>query len=126
MLSAFLVMCKIEGCQGKTVARGLCAKHYMRVRRTGDPAVTGKRGRPREQNVHMAMAREVWDENWSERTMARFAAATWNLDQCSAEASVKVWESCRRPNGTTNVSLLLERSIELWWLEHPPARQRKA
>ena len=35
-------MCKIEGCSGKAVARGLCAMHYMRVRRTGDPALTGK------------------------------------------------------------------------------------
>jgi hypothetical protein len=30
------VMCNIDGCQGKAVGRGLCAKHYMRARRNGD------------------------------------------------------------------------------------------
>src|SRR6516165_1703534 len=29
--------CRIEGCAGKHLARGLCRKHYSRLRRTGDP-----------------------------------------------------------------------------------------
>jgi DNA-binding response OmpR family regulator len=40
-------MCTIEGCDRKSVALGLCAKHYMRARRTGDPAQTHKPGRKR-------------------------------------------------------------------------------
>jgi DNA-binding response OmpR family regulator len=41
-------MCTIEGCDRKPVARGLCAKHYMRARRTGDPTQTHKPGRKRD------------------------------------------------------------------------------
>jgi len=111
-------MCQITGCQGKVVARGLCAKHYARARRTGDPHRAGKPGRPREQNMYMDMARDLSGGTWSPRTVARYATAMENLDQCSAEARVKAFESCHRPNGTINVSQLLKRSIELWWLEH--------
>jgi len=28
--------CRIEGCAGKHLARGLCRKHYSRLRRTGE------------------------------------------------------------------------------------------
>jgi hypothetical protein len=38
--------CKIEGCEGKAVAKGLCAKHYMRQRRSGDAETVKKAGRP--------------------------------------------------------------------------------
>jgi hypothetical protein len=37
-------MCTIAGCDGKAVSNGLCAKHYMRLRRTGDPNVTRRPG----------------------------------------------------------------------------------
>jgi hypothetical protein len=39
-------MCRIEGCDAKPVAKGLCAKHYMRQRRQGSPDKVGKPGRP--------------------------------------------------------------------------------
>jgi hypothetical protein len=35
---------KIEDCSSKAVAGGMCAKHYMRVRRTDDPTVRSKPG----------------------------------------------------------------------------------
>jgi hypothetical protein len=112
-------MCKITGCQGKVVAQGLCAKHYMRKRRTGDPAKTSKPGRPREQNIHLYFAKDVWAPHASPRTQARCAAAFHNLDQCSAEARVEVLKSCTRPNGSINVSRLLALSLDLWDREHP-------
>jgi hypothetical protein len=31
--------CRIEGCEGKPVGKGLCWKHYQRQRRHGDPSV---------------------------------------------------------------------------------------
>jgi hypothetical protein len=37
-------MCEISGCPNPAIAQGLCAKHYMRQRRTGDPTVTRKPG----------------------------------------------------------------------------------
>jgi hypothetical protein len=33
-------MCLVDGCDKKPIAKGLCAKHYMRQRRTGDPTLT--------------------------------------------------------------------------------------
>jgi two-component system, OmpR family, phosphate regulon response regulator PhoB len=41
-------MCTINGCDRKPVAKGLCAMHYMRARRTGDPNHTRKPGHKRD------------------------------------------------------------------------------
>ena len=112
-------MCKIPDCQSKAVAQGLCAKHYMRMRRTGDLSKTGKAGRPKGQNVYLAMAAIMLPETCSQRTKARYAAAICNLDTCSAEARVEVVKNCTRANGSLNVSKLLEQSIDLWDREHP-------
>jgi hypothetical protein len=51
--------CKIEGCGGVVVARRLCAKHYMRWKRTGDALKTGKPGRKPDPTKPTADAREV-------------------------------------------------------------------
>jgi hypothetical protein len=64
-------MCKISGCRTPAIAQGLCAKHYMRQRRTGDPNVKLKPGpkpkRPRQN------AEEV--SSLSSRLSKRAAAA---------------------------------------------------
>ena len=40
-------ICSIEGCPGQSVARGLCWKHYMRVRRYGNASFRKRRyGKP--------------------------------------------------------------------------------
>jgi hypothetical protein len=48
-------MCEIAGCKAPAVAQGLCAKHYMRQRRSGDPMVKRKPGpkpkRPKAKQV---------------------------------------------------------------------------
>jgi hypothetical protein len=59
-------MCTIKGCKTKPVARGLCAKHYMRQRRTGDPATIRKSGRKLDA-VADFMRRST---DWSPRTLA--------------------------------------------------------
>lgn len=41
-------MCTIQDCDREPVAHGLCAKHYMRARRTGDPNQIRKPGRKRD------------------------------------------------------------------------------
>ena len=33
------MICTIDDCHNQAIAGGLCAKHYMRRRRTGDPTV---------------------------------------------------------------------------------------
>jgi len=60
--------CKIKGCRAKVLAKRLCAKYYMRVRRTGDPNQTRKAGRPQ------GMWQKTFPE-WSPRTRATFSAA---------------------------------------------------
>jgi hypothetical protein len=39
-----LGLCRIDGCEAKAVGKGLCFKHYQRVRRHGDPSVVRKPG----------------------------------------------------------------------------------
>lgn len=36
-----LHMCKIAGCEGSVIARGLCGRHYQRWQRHGDPLAGG-------------------------------------------------------------------------------------
>jgi hypothetical protein len=45
MLSWGMSNCAIPGCPNEAVAHGLCAKHYMRQRRRGDPNAEFKPGR---------------------------------------------------------------------------------
>lgn len=45
--SGAATICSVADCDTPARAGGLCAKHYMRQRRQGDPERTGKRGRPR-------------------------------------------------------------------------------
>ncbi len=40
-------MCSIDGCGSKPVTKSLCAKHYMRLRRTGSATEIKKPGRPK-------------------------------------------------------------------------------
>jgi hypothetical protein len=49
--------CTIEGCPNAAVAKGLCAKHYMRVVRTGDATAKQKPGpKPKPGGKGEAMA----------------------------------------------------------------------
>jgi hypothetical protein len=98
-------MCEIKGCQGKARARGLCAKHYMRLLRQGDPEKLGRPGRPPKHDPYTEMANLVGAGEWSRRTMARYAEASRILSDCSAPARKAL--------------LLLDRAAMLWVTEHP-------
>jgi hypothetical protein len=63
--------CSVPTCGAHAVARGLCAKHYMRQRRRGDADSTGKPGRPRSE-VYLKAVRQ-WFPDSSPRTQARWA-----------------------------------------------------
>src|SRR5215813_8456138 len=53
-------MCKISGCRTPAIAQGLCAKHYMRQRRTGDPTAKRKPGpKPKQSQAAAAPSHEV-------------------------------------------------------------------
>jgi hypothetical protein len=61
--------CSIAGCENKAIAKGLCQKHYVRVRNNGSPQFVGKRGRPRD--ATKAGAREAF-AHWSKRKFERY------------------------------------------------------
>jgi hypothetical protein len=76
-------MCTIDGCTGRAVAKGLCAKHYMRARRTGDPANTRKPGGKKDEVLALCdqLCRDL-----SARNRARYSAAMRFLDPERIEA----------------------------------------
>ena len=102
-------MCVIEGCEGKAVAKGLCAKHYMRQRRTGYPSGIGKAGRKRSWQ-RLLIEEEGLDTAWSSRTCTRYVQAVGMLCEagCDTEDLDRAIDRAQRPNGTLNVSRLLE------------------
>lgn len=112
-----LGMCKIEGCDAKPVAKGLCAKHYMRQRRHGDAAVTGKPGpKPNEAKV---FARNLF-RDWSPRTLARYEHAMRMANKIAGVTGESAAEIIKRmvkvnahKSGNGNFSVAgLEASIE--------------
>jgi hypothetical protein len=103
-------MCNIEGCDAKPVAKGLCAKHYMRSRRHGSVDVKHKTGpkpgtRP-DLDFHRSLFRD-----WSPRTIARFTEAMRAMSMAPDEKRIETIKAATRPNGSVNVSKLCELAI---------------
>src|SRR6266481_8229431 len=101
-------MCRIKGCYGKSVAHGLCQKHYMRLRRHGDPKWDAKPGpKPLEWRKEM---REKFFPEMSPRTWARYCKAFLLLHSPGVSNEDRNWafEQASRPNGSVNVSKLLD------------------
>ena len=104
-------MCRIKGCYGKSVAHGLCQKHYMRLRRTGDPNRIGKPG-PKLPEWRKAL-REMFQDIQSPRTHARYIEAFKLLQAFDPETRKAAIEQAGRPNGTLNVSKLLNIAMRM-------------
>ena len=104
-------MCVIEGCDTKPVAKGLCAKHCMRQRRTGDPNQVRKPGRKRNP------ALELLTENRSRRSNMRFVlAARWLREAGTDDDALRqAIKTASRPNGTLNISRLLGIAARARW-----------
>jgi hypothetical protein len=94
-------MCKVTDCQRKPVAKGLCAKHYMRVRRCGNPNTIRKRG-PR------SVFGDV-DLGISKRSRVRFKAAIdalHVLEQMGVEnATATAFEMAKRPRSRLGLNI---------------------
>lgn len=52
-----MTRCRVEGCEGALVARGLCRKHYGRWYKYGDPLVV------KQHQMHGATVLERWESN---------------------------------------------------------------
>jgi hypothetical protein len=99
-------MCSVEGCDLESAAKGLCAMHYMRMRRHGDVTVTRKAGRPRDEFVAVFRKLEC-DAEMSPRSFSRMIRAHRCLKLMEKSEAKKVMDECTRPNGTLNHSALL-------------------
>lgn len=112
-----VTMTTCQHCERPTKARGLCAKHYMRLRRTGHAAtITG-----RQPDVDRSLIRDMYagEGRMSDRTFARF----WNaLQQYKALTTMgfidpgtelEMLDASTRPNGSINVSRFAEGAANL-------------
>jgi hypothetical protein len=104
-------MCDIKGCYGKLVAHGLCQKHYMRLRRYGDPNRVNKRGPKRPEWEQQLRAFLEQGSERSPSTLARQVKAFKLLAAFGAEAQEAGVRHASRPNGSLNVSKLLNFAI---------------
>ncbi len=86
-----MALCSVPDCGARAAARGLCAKHYMRWRRRGDPAVTGQRGRPANRPRYQPLALRLHELGLVE-----------DYEQLIQQLA----EHASRPNGSLNVSKL--------------------
>jgi hypothetical protein len=91
--------CTVPDCQSPAVVKGLCVKHYMRLRRHGDPAKVNRPGRKDKDAPVRAQLSDI-----SDRTYARFMRATRLLRGIGEDAQ-PVLARCIRPNGSVNYAL---------------------
>jgi hypothetical protein len=106
-------MCRIKGCKAKPVAKRLCAKHYMRFRRTGDANQTRKAGRKRSE--YLSHWRKHFPE-YSPRTVARLVEAMRLLP--SGTKGKRLIKAATRPNGSLNVKKLLRMATVQYITRH--------
>jgi hypothetical protein len=97
-------MCGIDGCEGKAVAKGLCAKHYARLRRHGNADKTCKPG-PKPHYTR-DVARAYFPER-SSRSQARIALAYELMSGFPENVRMEICKAASRPNGSLNVSCML-------------------
>jgi hypothetical protein len=103
---SILMKCSIKRCGGKAAVRGLCRKHYMRLRRNGDAAVTKLPGpKPRQDDPSEELARMLVRDR-SPRTLARCRRASTLLMALSPK-SRKHYVARSMVDGAMNVSKLL-------------------
>ena len=107
-----MATCSIMDCDDEATSRGLCAKHYMRWRRHGDSNAVQKSGRKRK-----SIGRQMFEHDWSPRTIARFDKAhrlAARIHEVAGfnDAFEKAVQSATRPDGSLNVSKLLD-TIEM-------------
>jgi hypothetical protein len=108
MKSDKALMCTIKGCNDKAIAKGLCARHYMRLRRTGNANSARKRGRPQvPPRIEVEVMRQ--GSNLSKRSLARYNRALKFIDLLEdPETRTALLKAAARPSGFMSFSKLLE------------------
>ena len=109
-------MCSIEGCDAPVLAKGLCAKHYMRQRKHGRADVVEKRGR-RPGELKAMQKQLMMQGDWSQSRFERWWLAIRILHSSGASEPERkrVIESASRPNGSLNVSKAVRAAWDLYF-----------
>ena len=102
-------MCSVTDCDRHHKARGLCALHYQRWRRTGDSEKVRPAGRPTDR--WLEVLRHDYSRVWSPRTITRLkrvlrTCATYRPGSQLDDEWDDLWRVATRPNGTINVAQL--------------------
>jgi hypothetical protein len=101
-----MTKCLIKRCGNDVVVKGLCRKHYMRLRRNGDATVTRIPGpKPREGDPVEELTRTIVRDR-SPRTLARCRRASTLLMALSPK-SRRRYVTSSMVDGAVNVSKLL-------------------
>lgn len=100
------IACVCDSCERPAKARGYCATHYARLRRTGNAETVRKAGRPRDRGK-AEMVDRMFSE-WSPRTRSRWLSAARTLKTFASPADAAAAQAaCVRPGGSMNVSKLV-------------------
>ncbi|OBI53596.1 hypothetical protein [Mycobacterium sp. E787] len=98
--------CSVDSCQRQVKAKGLCEKHYRRMRRTGDPNQVRKPG-PAPDPYRAQVRGLQYSDFGCERTMQTYVAAMAMLGAfADHDAFAAALAAATRPNGSLNVSKL--------------------
>jgi hypothetical protein len=105
------ITCSAPDCSAEPTAKGFCAKHYMRLRRHGDPNKALKRGPKRDVGSITGIVQSLFRDQGS-RTQARYIRAM-TIDRKLVgilggdSYIVEAIRLAARPNGSVNFSKLL-------------------
>jgi hypothetical protein len=100
--------CTHPGCPGEALAKGLCARHYMRLLRHGDPGTVKKAGRKSGWRAHVQQT--FAGSSVSKRSLDRYVRAIRLLNEHGIDSRPFIVRATRA-NGSMNM-LKLEREAQ--------------
>ena len=100
-----MTQCAQPDCQAKAVAKGLCGRHYMRLRRHGDAGKVKKKGRP--SGSRAAVLGAFAGSGVSQRSLDRYIRAIKLLRAHGIDYEPFI-KRASRPNGSMNMLRLEE------------------
>jgi hypothetical protein len=101
--------CRANDCTDTAEAKGMCPKHYMRMRRHGDTEAVGKSGRRKD--PRLTHWRNALGDTMSERNLSRWTNAIGAIDALDGQDAVAAAvQAATRKNGSLNVSVVVRAS----------------
>src|SRR3981081_1384645 len=105
------IPCSTPNCGAEPMAKGLCGKHYMRLRRHGDPGKALKRGPKSSKGSFRGVIRSLLSDHSTRSLERRIRAKTLNEKLMHFLGADSYYTTAiklaSRPNGSVNFSQLL-------------------